>query len=99
MSDIGMICDAISKLGIAGKEAFMVFMAVKIIYIGAVFAGVVIVVRLILSTIKEACLKNSLSAEITRIIGEADYEGGLSITDSQRSKLINLIVNNKKELK
>lgn len=98
MNDIGMICDALQKLGLAGKEAFFVYMGVKSFEILATAITLIYALKIITSAILRGIQATSFLQEIKRVLPPRckDYED--NIDEGGKKKIIGLLLDNKEKL-
>lgn len=99
MTNIQQIADIIIKLGVQGKEAFIIYMAFSTVTNLIVAVTGIILLICFFRGIRSIIQENSLKKEICRIMGWTDYEGAYIMSEREKSKVIELIKKYKDELK
>ena len=93
VGDVGLICDAVTKLGVAGKQAFFVFMAVKGLEILVTGGVVVYALTLLFNTIKKVIASSNFCTGLSRIVhSNYRYEGELN--EDAKKVITNFVVEN-----
>lgn len=98
VSDIGLICDAVTKLGIAGKQAFMVLMAIKALEIIVTGGVIAYAVTIILSTVRRTISLNSFSNSLGRLLPYKYYNEG-ELTEEAKKKITDFVLQNMSDKK
>ena len=92
-NEIGLICDAVTKIGIAGKQAFAMLMAIKALEILVTGGVIIYVFTILLSTIRKSIATNSFCSSLTRIVGyKFKFENELN--EEAKKKITDFVVEN-----
>jgi hypothetical protein len=86
-----MICDAVTKLGVAGKQAFFVFMAVKAFEVLVTGGIIVYALTIILSTIRKSIASSSFCRSLTRIVDHKYLLEG-ELNEDAKKEITNFVV-------
>ena len=92
-SDIGLICDAVTKLGVAGKQAFFVFMAVKAFETMVTGSVIIYALTIILSTIRKGIASSSFCTGLSRIVNRKYLSDG-SLNEDAKKEITKFAVEN-----
>jgi len=92
-SDVGLICDAVTKLGIAGKQAFALFMAIKALEILVTGGVIIYAITIVLSTIRKGIASESFCSCLKRIVSYK-YVRESQLTEEAKKKITDFVVEN-----
>lgn len=94
-NDVGLICDAVTKLGIAGKQAFALFMAVKALEVLVTGGVIVYALTAILNTVRRGIASSSFCRSLVRIASHRYCNSDLDdLSDDAKKQITQYVIEN-----
>jgi len=93
-NDVSMICDAITKLGVAGKEAFFAFMIIKAIT-ALIYGGVIIYfITLLFKTIVKCHENSDFCRSLARAVSYSYRDDSWELNEEAKRAITKFTVEN-----